>query len=182
MKKIARIRSGGQTGVDRAALDAAREMGITICGWCPKGGWAEDLPEPPGLLAEYPELVETKSANVMQRTELNVRDSDATLIIVAGQQDISSGTALTIELAKQFRRPYFVADAGRMTAKEIAKWLSTLGDDLTLNIAGPRESKSPGVYDKSYKLLIEFYQLLSARPGAEGGHTLECGSFKHEED
>jgi len=153
--KIAQIRSGGQTGVDRAALDAARGLKIPICGWCPKGGWAEDLPEPPGLLKEYPELVETGSANVGQRTEFNVRDSDATLIIVGGQNDISSGTALTIEIAKQYKRPYFVADTGRITAGEIAEWLSTLGDELTLNVAGPRESKSPGVYDKSCKLLKE---------------------------
>ena len=53
------IRSGGQTGVDRAALDTARKYGIEICGWCPKGGWAEDLPSSPGLLAEYPELRKT---------------------------------------------------------------------------------------------------------------------------
>jgi len=162
LKKIARIRSGGQTGADRAALDAARTAGLQICGWCPKGGWAEDLPEPPGLLKEYPELVETESASVGQRTELNVRDSDATLIIVAGQQDISSGTALTIEIAKQYKRPYFVADAGRITAKEIAEWLNTLGDDLTLNVAGPRESKSPGIYDKSCKLLEELLATIPA--------------------
>ena len=54
--KIKRIRSGGQTGVDRAALDIAGKNHIEICGWCPKGGWAEDLPSPPGLLADYPEL------------------------------------------------------------------------------------------------------------------------------
>ena len=52
--KIKRIRSGGQTGVDRAALDIAGKNHIEICGWCPKGGWAEDLPSPPGLLADYP--------------------------------------------------------------------------------------------------------------------------------
>ena len=51
MKRIRKIRSGGQTGVDRAALDAARQCGLKICGWCPKGGWAVDCPEPPGLLA-----------------------------------------------------------------------------------------------------------------------------------
>ena len=81
MKRIRKIRSGGQTGVDRAALDAARQCGLKICGWCPKGGWAEDCPEPPGLLALYPELRETPSENVSQRTVWNVRDADATLII-----------------------------------------------------------------------------------------------------
>ena len=58
---VARIRSGGQTGVDRAALDTARKYNIEICGWCPKGGWAEDYLEAPGILAEYLELKETYS-------------------------------------------------------------------------------------------------------------------------
>ena len=56
---IIRIRSGGQSGVDRAALDFARQHRIEICGWCPKGGWAEDSDVPPGLLEDYPELTET---------------------------------------------------------------------------------------------------------------------------
>ena len=75
--KIKRIRTGGQTGVDRAALDTARKYGIEICGWCPKGGWAEDCPLPPGLLADYPELRETPSAGTSQRTRWNMRDTDA---------------------------------------------------------------------------------------------------------
>ena len=58
--KIRRIRTGGQTGVDRAALDTARKYGIEICGWCPKGGWAEDYPEAPGIKEMYPELQETR--------------------------------------------------------------------------------------------------------------------------
>ena len=73
--KIKYIRSGGQTGVDRAALDTARKYGIEICGWCPKGGWAEDYSSPPGLLAEYPELKETPSAGTSQRTRWKRRGS-----------------------------------------------------------------------------------------------------------
>ena len=73
------IVSGGQTGVDRAALDAAIARGIAYGGWCPQGGWAEDCPEPPGVLARYPLLRETPSADPAQRTEWNVRDSDASL-------------------------------------------------------------------------------------------------------
>ena len=57
---IIRIRSGGQSGVDRAALDFARCQNIEICGWCPKGGWAEDYPEAPGIKEMYPELQETR--------------------------------------------------------------------------------------------------------------------------
>ena len=77
-----KIVTGGQTGVDRAALDAAIELGIPYGGWCPKGGWAEDLPTPPGLLALYPNLRETPDADPAQRTAWNVRDSDRLLILV----------------------------------------------------------------------------------------------------
>jgi len=103
----------------------------------------------------YPELIETESAGVEQRTKLNVRDSHATLIIAAGPRDISSGTAFTIDIAKLYGRPYFVADNASADdiADDIAAWLCTLGHELTLNIAGPRESKSPGIYEKSRRLL-----------------------------
>src|SRR2546425_1493353 len=78
-----RIRSGGQTGVDRAALNAAVLTGRPYEGWCPKGGWAEDFLRPPGLLPpgllmKYPHLMETPSKSPEQRTEWNVRDSAAT--------------------------------------------------------------------------------------------------------
>ena len=77
-----KILSGGQTGVDRAALDAAIEKGLAYGGWCPKGGWAEDLPDPPGLLALYPHLRETPLADPAQRTEWNVRDAGRLMILV----------------------------------------------------------------------------------------------------
>lgn len=80
--KINRICSGGQSGVDRAALDIGRKNHIKICGWCPKGGWAEALPSPPGLLTEYPELKETPSAGTFQRTRWNMRDADAILTLM----------------------------------------------------------------------------------------------------
>jgi hypothetical protein len=73
-----KIISGGQSGVDRAALDVAIERGMEWGGWCPKGGWAEDFPNPPGLLPHYPHLRETPEPHPLQRTEWNVRDSDAT--------------------------------------------------------------------------------------------------------
>ena len=79
-----RIVSGGQTGVDRAALDVAIELGIPYGGWCPRGGWAEDMPAPPGLLSRYPLLRETAGSDPAERTRLNVRDSDATLVLCPG--------------------------------------------------------------------------------------------------
>ena len=83
-KKIRRIRTDGQSGVDRAAMDFARERGIPLCGWCPKNGWAEDYPDPPGLLIDYPELTETPSDDTAQRTKWNMRDCDAILTIIPG--------------------------------------------------------------------------------------------------
>ena len=75
-----KIVSGGQTGVDRAALDVAIERGIAYGGWCPKGCWAEDMPNPPGLLSRYPDLRETPEADPSQRTEWNVRDTDRLMV------------------------------------------------------------------------------------------------------
>lgn len=75
VRKIAKIRTGGQSGVDRAAMDFAIEHGIPYCGWCPKGGWAEDYPDPPGLLRDYPELQETSSSGTEQRTKWNMREA-----------------------------------------------------------------------------------------------------------
>jgi hypothetical protein len=72
-----KILSGGQTGVDRAALDVAIARAMPYGGWCPRGGWAEDFSDSPGLLATYPHLRETPSRDPAQRTDWNVRDADA---------------------------------------------------------------------------------------------------------
>ncbi|MGO1640615.1 MAG: putative molybdenum carrier protein [Candidatus Corynebacterium faecigallinarum] len=144
---IAAIRSGGQSGADRGALDAARSQGVGIEGWCPAGGWAEDHPEPPGLLSEYPELMETPSVDPAQRTEWNVRDSDATLILAPLSTNgvaASPGTRLTLELAEKYQKPSLLIGEG--STDEIATvldWLAGQGNGLILNVAGPRESESP---------------------------------------
>src|ERR1700733_1520545 len=101
--------SGGQSGVDRAVLDVALARGIDYAGWCPKGGWAEDFPQPPGVLAKYPNLKETPLADPAQRTEWNVRDADACLIVVdSGGVEASVGTTLGVELAHRYRKPILV--------------------------------------------------------------------------
>jgi Circularly permutated YpsA SLOG family len=101
-----KLLSGGQSGVDRAVLDVALARGIAYSGWCPKGGWAEDFPEPPGVLANYPQLAETPLADPAQRTEWNVRDADAYLIVVdvVGGLEVSHGTALARDQAARVRR------------------------------------------------------------------------------
>jgi hypothetical protein len=147
--------SGGQSGVDRAVLDVALAHGLDYAGWCPKGGWAEDLPDPPGVLAKYPKLKETPLADPAQRTEWNVRDASACLIVVeAGGLDVSRGSALAQDLAHQYRRPLFVADlAAPDILRDAALWLRVQqarhGADLKLAIGGPRESEAPGIYDRS---------------------------------
>jgi hypothetical protein len=148
----ARIVSGGQAGVDRAALESARRAGIPIGGWCPAGGAAEDLAEPPGIRALFPELKETPSADPAQRSEWNVRDSSATLVLLrAGVA--SPGTALTIGIAGDLRRPYLVAEVHDSVA--VRTWLHDLPAGAVLNVAGPRESEAPGIQAEAAHLLGE---------------------------
>lgn len=152
---VMKLLSGGQSGVDRAALDVALARGIAYGGWCPKGGWAEDFPEPPGLLARYPQLVETPLAEPAQRTEWNVRDADACLMIVdAGGFAVSRGTALAREAAARYGKPLFVADLGTAGVVErAAAWLraqrENFGTNFTLAIGGPRESETQGIYARA---------------------------------
>lgn len=143
-----KIVCGGQTGVDRAALDTAIALGIPYGGWCPSGGWAEDYANPPGLLADYPNLRPTPSADPAERTCWNVRDSDRTLILTgAGGLAVSPGTALTVRLAAEMGRPHLLADATRAgAARSIGAWLDDAPTDLVLNVGGPRESEVPGIY------------------------------------
>jgi Circularly permutated YpsA SLOG family len=144
--------SGGQTGVDRAALDVAVERGMAYGGWCPQGGWAEDLPAPPGLLAKYPNLAETPLADPAQRTEWNVRDADACMIVTAaGGIDVSAGTALARELAHRYRKPLLMVSLGASDVlKHATLWLRVQRGrypaGLTLAVGGPRESETPGIY------------------------------------
>jgi len=152
--------SGGQSGVDRAALDAAIAHGIPYGGWCPRCGWAEDLPEPPGIRARYPLLRETPLADPAERTEWNVRDSDACLIIVdADGIAASRGTALAQELAARFGRPLLVVDLGK-AAMCVRAWLDALlashnETPFRLAIGGPRESEAKGIYEKARVFLGE---------------------------
>lgn len=150
MSVVRRVVSGGQTGADRAALDAARAAGIAHGGWCPAGGLAEDLPEPPGLLARYPALRETDTTDPAERTRLNVRDSDATLAVVPTGPP-TGGTLLAVQEAARLARPCLVSTG--QDPEEVRSWLAGLGTGLTLNVAGPRESTAPGVYAVTLRLL-----------------------------
>src|ERR1700722_17048638 len=125
-----KLLSGGQSGVDRAVLDVALERGIAYGGWCPKGGWAEDFSDPPGLLAKYPLLQETPLADPAQRTEWNVRDADACMILIdAAGMDVSKGTVLAAEFIRRLGKQVHVAELGDPDARARAvHWLRTLQD------------------------------------------------------
>jgi len=149
-----KIVSGGQSGVDRAALDAAIALGVAYGGWCPKGGWAEDFLKPPGLLARYSRLKETPSADPTERTRWNVRDSDATLILVdRSGTSVSGGTQLAATVAEELGRPWLVLDvAAPGSEARLRAWLGTV-KPAVLSIGGPRESEAPGIYTKTRALL-----------------------------
>lgn len=151
---IAKICAGGQTGVDRGALDAARASCVPIVGWVPRGGWAEDASAAPGVLTVYSELQETPSPNPEERTRWNVRDSHVTIVLFPSSGIRSVGTVLTVRAAKHYGRPYKVlTEFSARSAGEIDRWLSTVGSGLTVNVAGPRESEMPGAYSLSRKFV-----------------------------
>lgn len=155
---LSKVVSGGQTGVDRAALDAARQAGLPTGGWCPAGGRAEDLEDPPGLLGPYPELAETPSGNYAERTEWNVRDSDGTLVLKLAEHPLTRGTAMTVDLAHRIGRPVVVLDPGSARADEEAlAFIEGLGPEPVLNVAGPRESGMPGIYAESFEFLVRLF-------------------------
>lgn len=152
--KAIQIISGGQTGVDRAALDCALEFGFSCGGWCPKGRLAED-----GILDKKYPLQETPSQEYSQRTEWNVRDSDGTLILSFGKP--TGGTLFTIECAKKLGKPYLVFDL--KSDLDIALFPSWLKKNhiAILNIAGPRESLKPEtIYRLAKKMLINLLNII----------------------
>jgi len=150
MAKRWTIVSGGQTGVDRAALDAARALGIPYGGYLPNGRRTEDgaLPD------DYEGMIETKSARYPVRTRRNVETADATLILSRGQPD--GGTLLTIRTAERLGRPLLCLDLESLTEEEaaakLAAWLGTMSPGR-LNVAGPRESRQPGIQAEARSLL-----------------------------
>jgi hypothetical protein len=153
--RLRKIVSGGQTGVDRAALDTAMERGVPVGGWCPKGRRAED-----GTISDRYPLKETPSEAYEQRTAWNVRDSDGTLIITHGA--LEGGTGLTMEEAKRQERPVLhVRTTDPVPVPMIRAW----GEDhdvRVLNVAGPRASEVEGIYDDARVLLEAFLASVAA--------------------
>ncbi|MBF0453742.1 MAG: putative molybdenum carrier protein [Magnetococcales bacterium] len=162
---VKKVVSGGQTGVDRAALDVAARCGLSRGGWCPRGRLALDGPIP----ESYP-LQETPSASYRQRTRWNVRDSDGTLIISRGV--LKGGTALTHRLAVKLGKPTLILDLDYLEGRPEAAW-DMLTDWIEahqiaiLNVAGPREQDKRGVYKKTYAFLKGYWDQPMGRGGGE---------------
>lgn len=153
MSKIIAVRSGGQSGADRGAMDAAQQCGVPVYGWCPAGGWAEDYPTPPGVLELYPQMLETPSSDVAQRTEWNIRDSSCCIALNTRDKSSSPGTNIGYPFYEKYGIPYFeilVDDPDSIDAQieQARVWLHSLDDDaLELGLGGPRASEFPGIYD-----------------------------------
>ena len=151
MAFISKIVSGGQTGVDRAALDVAIYLEIPHGGFCPLGRRSEEGPIP-----KIYQLRETPERDYSARTEKNVIHSDGTLILY--RKEMSRGTELTYRLTKKHRRPCLTFDLDQSVdpdevQKKIDDWLSTENVSI-LNVAGPRESSSPGITKAAESFLV----------------------------
>lgn len=145
---ISKIVSGGQTGVDRAALDVALALGMPCGGWCPRGRGAEDGAIP----ARYP-LQETGSRDYAERTRRNVFDSDGTLILAIGA--LHGGTLLTAQLAEKIGKPCLVIDlANPQVPGKVHSWFRAYQISV-LNVAGPRETQHPGIHALASGFLTE---------------------------
>ncbi len=185
---IKKIVSGGQTGADRGALDAAIYAHVSHGGWCPKGRLAEDGPIP----TRY-DLTETGSKNYLQRTEWNVRDTDCTLVFTWGP--ISGGTMRTVEFAEKHGKSCHVADLKGADTKKlvdhICSWL--LGEiekeegfplpprHPVLNVAGPRESKVKGISDKVAVAMVEVLIRMNPDCSALSPIAATCGGVDKEQ-
>jgi len=146
---IKKIISGGQTGADRAALDVAIKLNIPHGGWIPKGRKTED-----GILPDKYQLQEMPTSSYPKRTEQNVLDSDGTLILSHGK--LTGGSALTRKMAKKHDRPWVHVDMNKLSivdaANTVKSWIDR-NDIKILNVAGPRASKSPGIYQTTIEVL-----------------------------
>ena len=169
MSKIVKVISGGQSGADRGAMDAARQYGLPVGGWCPAGGWAEVFPNPPGVLALYPEMVETPSREVIQRTEWNIRDSTCCMVFNTSAAGTSRGTDAGFAFYEKYGIPnweFILDDPSEYDAQVQAAidWLNALDNDaIVISIGGPRASEYAGIYDIAFRMVTAILNGLDAQ-------------------
>jgi hypothetical protein len=161
---LRKIISGGQTGADRAALDAAIKLDLTHGGWVPKGRRAED-----GTIPRRYRLTEMPTESYPRRTEKNIREADGTLILTHGRP--TGGSKLTLDTAVRTHRIYLHIDLLRTPAFQavriISDWIAE-NDIEVLNVAGPSASKDPAIYDKTLQILTGVYWLDQSRMAPAG--------------
>ncbi len=147
-----KIISGGQTGVDRAALDVALKHGIDCGGWCPAGR----LDEFGRIPDRYP-VRELVDGSFTERTLQNVKDSDGTIIIYSGE--LSGGTEQTVRFCRELEQPHQLIDASKISPEHAAKLIADLVRKHKIeifNAAGPRQSEWPEGYGYAYRALNLF--------------------------
>jgi len=161
---LKKIISGGQTGADRAALDAAIKLGLAHGGWVPKGRRAED-----GTIPSTYHLEEMPTDSYPRRTEKNIREADGTLILTHGRA--TGGSKLTVDIAQRYRRKYLHIDLLRTPSftavRTIWEWVADK-DIEVLNVAGSSASKDPAIYDKTVQILTGVYWLDQQRMNTNG--------------
>ncbi len=166
---IKRIVSGGQTGVDRAALDVAIKLDIAHGGWIPRGRLTES-----GALPQKYHLKETSSSKYSVRTEKNVVDTDGTLIITHGP--LTGGTEYTRKMAIRHSRPWLLIDLDRTAAFHAAaaidNWIRQKKIEI-LNVAGPRASEDPDIYQETLNILESVYYLGLVESGVAGNDSVK---------
>ena len=149
-----KIVSGAQTGVDRAALDAALESHAEVGGWCPEGRLSED-----GTIPEMYPVTELPNSGYRQRTKQNVIDSEGTVIIYFGYP--TGGTEQTISFCIKERKPYVLIDAEEFSieraSRKISKFVSEYSVSI-MNVAGPRASGEPRAYEYARKVIKNVLQ------------------------
>ncbi len=157
-----KVISGGQAGVDRAALDAAMELGLPVGGWCLRGRLCED-----GMVPDRYPLWETRSSEFHVRTQRNVESSTATLILTRGTP--TGGTRYAVEIATSMRRPLLVLDLTRPDrdpVEQVVEWLEEV-QPRVLNVSGPRESGAPGIAMEARRVLEDALRAFAAVPELE---------------
>ena len=163
--KAVKIISGGQTGVDRAALDVALEHGIECGGWCPSGRLDEF-----GKIPDHYPVEELQGSGFTERTLQNVKDSDGTVVIFS--RELRGGTEQTVRFCIELKRPHQLIDASKVATKDAAKLIADFIDKNAidiLNVAGPRQSEWPEGYDYAFRVVDIFLRSWSHRPAGGWG-------------